>query len=344
MPKRIRAPKGTGSLRRRADGTWEKRLSLRRSDGTRYQFSVYGSTAAEAEQKAVTFLLEKSAVPKTSVKLEAHIKAWLKRKKDQCLVGMRAGATYLLYEQITRKHIVPHIGRFELQSISKNTVLQLRDGLIEKGVRPPTVDKALRILKTALYDAVERGLIDENPVARVRLSKVHSKPKNGYAEDEVIRFLNAALMHSRYYALYLLALCAGLRQGELFGLDWKDINLNTGSIYVRRALRFDSEGKLEIGPPKMGSTGVVIIPPEAMEALRDMPGPHVGLVFTAPGGGYLRKEILEARVSPVAEESRVAEDHFSRTASQRQQSFTKCWGEFVSTERTWKMEILAHAS
>ena len=64
-----------------------------------------------------------------------------------------------------------------------------------------------------------------------------------------MRALLEAAQGTRNEALYVLALHTGLRQGELLGLRWADIDLEAGKLSVRRSLKIADHG-LEFGPPK----------------------------------------------------------------------------------------------
>jgi len=50
-------------------------------------------------------------------------------------------------------------------------------------------------------------------------------------------------------ALYALAITTGLRQGELFGLRWEDVDLEAGRLSVRQTLTTPKGGR-KLGPPK----------------------------------------------------------------------------------------------
>jgi integrase len=62
-----------------------------------------------------------------------------------------------------------------------------------------------------------------------------------------VRALLDAARGTRNEALYVVALHTGLRQGELLGLKWSD--LDGGKLSVRRALKIADHG-LDFGPPK----------------------------------------------------------------------------------------------
>ena len=67
--------------------------------------------------------------------------------------------------------------------------------------------------------------------------------------DEARAFLAAAASH-RLNARWVVGLSLGLRQGEALGLQWSDVNLDTGVLHVQRSLRRQPNGSLALAPPK----------------------------------------------------------------------------------------------
>ena len=73
----------------------------------------------------------------------------------------------------------------------------------------------------------------------------------------------------RLYALYVLALCLGLRRGELLGLRWKDIDMSVGTLEVTHSLQRVG-GTLRLVPPKTeDSARTIPLPSICQQALLD---------------------------------------------------------------------------
>ncbi len=125
---------------------------------------------------------------------------------------------------------------------------------------------------------------------------------------EAREFLDAARA-DRLHALYELALRTGLRKGELLGLHWEDLDLNSGTATIRRSLQRTSTGGLIQLPTKTrASERRIALPAEGLQSLkkhkerqykeRETPGPgwaDSGLVFTTPTGGPLDPANLTRR-------------------------------------------------
>jgi len=110
----------------------------------------------------------------------------------------------------------------------------------------------------------------------------------------------------------------GLRQGELFGLQWADVNLQTGMLAVRRTL-IEVGGKLSFGPPKSKSgTRAIRLPAVAVEALTThraemMRDGFAGasVVFCDTKGGPLRRSnFLRKYFKPLLERAGVPDVRF----------------------------------
>jgi integrase len=80
------------------------------------------------------------------------------------------------------------------------------------------------VLRNALQTAVREEAISRNVAKLVKVTTPRYKVNRGLTVDQARDVLKSA-QGERLYALYVLALCLGLRRGELFGLRWDDINL-----------------------------------------------------------------------------------------------------------------------
>jgi integrase len=89
--------------------------------------------------------------------------------------------------------------------------------------------------------------------------------------EEIIRFLEVSKDYEdRNYALYYLAIVTGMRQGELLGLKWKNVDLDKGIIKVNQNLKRLPNGKLVFGKPKTKtSIRSITIGRETIEVLKE---------------------------------------------------------------------------
>jgi integrase len=127
--------------------------------------------------------------------------------------------------------------------------------------------------------------------------------KTAVTPDQAWALLKGAAGH-RLEALFVLAVNSGLRQGELFGLQWRDVDLTEKQVRVRHSLE-ELDGKLRLKEPKSDkSRRTVDLPASASEALaghrkRMLAEGHYAPdqpVFCDTDGGWLRKSNFIRRV------------------------------------------------
>src|SRR6516165_11470677 len=89
-------------------------------------------------------------------------------------------------------------------------------------------------------------------------------------EEQVKLFLAEAKRSSLYYPLYLAALTTGMRQGELLGLRWQDIDLALGDARITQTF-YRLGGRLIFKAPKTEKARrAVALPPVLLEALESL--------------------------------------------------------------------------
>ncbi len=116
-------------------------------------------------------------------------------------------------------------------------------------------------------------------------------------EDGVRVFLEAA-RQTPYYALFYLALFSGMRRSELLALQWGDVDLDLGQVFVTRTLHHLRDGSTVFRTPKTAKgRRLIALPPSASLMLREhrekqeidrlflgQSSQNSDLVFSRPGG------------------------------------------------------------
>jgi integrase len=136
------------------------------------------------------------------------------------------------YERELRLHVVPTLGHLRMTEIRPKDVQRLVDGLVAAGLAPASVDAAVTPLRAMCRRAAARGEIRSNPTLRIEKPAVRCKQKRVVAPEVATAML--AALPAKERALWATAFYAGLRRGELVGLNREDIDLATGVIHVRR--------------------------------------------------------------------------------------------------------------
>ena len=191
-----------------------------------------------------------------------YLDAWL---KDSLKNTVRQ-RTYERYESIARVHIKPALGRVKLKALTPAHVRNLYRKKLDAGLAPRTVNYIHTTLHKALKNAVTDGLIPRNPSDAVKPPRP-AKPEIRPLTQDQARSLLASAKVDRFYALYVLALHCGLREGELLGLQWDDVDLNAGKLSVRRTLSEIRTGH-KFERPKNGKGRSVKLSQRALESLR----------------------------------------------------------------------------
>jgi integrase len=179
-----------------------------------------------------------------------------------------AHRTYHNYLSQIRNHIVPRIGKKKLKALKLEDAEGLYRSMAASGLSPATVRYVHAVLRRALNQAFVRGLVPRNVAEGASLPRANQQEIEAFTLEEVRRFLRAA-KHDRLEALYVLAITCGLRQGELLGLRWEDVDLEGGGLTVRRQVQRSRDGSGMIsGPTKNKKSRTIRLGRVAIEALK----------------------------------------------------------------------------
>ncbi len=140
--------------------------------------------------------------------------------------------TYESYERLVHKHLVPTLGRLKLKNLTPAHVRGLYREKLGSGLSATSVQRIHALLHKALKQAVNDGLIPRNATEAAKAPRQSRKEIQALPLKQARAFLQAAMSDS-LVALYLLAIHTGLRQGELLGLKWEDVDLRTETLQVR---------------------------------------------------------------------------------------------------------------
>jgi integrase len=231
--RRRRAP-GEGSLTKRKDGIWAGMIDLGWQDGKRKRKFVYARTRAEAARKmadAQRDLREGRLIADERTTVEHYLRAWL-----EMIEPTIAPSTHKRYGQLLRLHAYPNIGKLRLTKLEPTHLARLYARRIKAGLSPTTVLQLHRVLHHALKDAHRQGLAPRNVADLVTPPAKDEYEFITLSPEQTRRFLKA-VKGGRLEALYVVALTTGMREGELLGLRWADLDLDQGALYLTRRLK-----------------------------------------------------------------------------------------------------------
>jgi integrase len=233
--KRTRQPNGRSSIYFGKDGKWHGRVTVGvRDDGTPDRRHVERKTRAE-----VTFAvreLEKQREAKTVRKPGKAwtVKAWLTHWIENVAPLAVNDNTMVGYGVAVRKHLIPGLGAHRLDRLKPEHIEVFYAKMQAAGSKPATAHQVHRTFRAALNEAVRRGHLGKNPVLLAKAPKTGEYDVEPYSVHEVQRLLKAAGRH-RNSARWAVALALGLRQGEVLGMKWEDVDLEGGFLVVRRS-------------------------------------------------------------------------------------------------------------
>lgn len=245
MSKKTRRTSGTGSMfkwmkKNPATGEleqvgWCAIADLGFVDGKRSRKTLYGKTQREVADRLTDTLRDhhRGVLPKGGkLSVEQWLTTWLRRIES----SVRA-RTFEHYTGIVRLHLVPAIGGRQLAKLSPSEVEAMLSAHIKTGMSPRSAHHVRAVLRNALRAAERDGLVSRNVASLARPPRIVKEEMKTLKPAQVESFLEA-LHGDRLAALYVVTLGLGLRQGEVLGLRWQDIDLDAGTLAVRHSLQW----------------------------------------------------------------------------------------------------------
>ena len=267
---------GEGTVRLRKDGRWEGRVVIGYDDkGNPKTKSVLAHTKGECVEK-LEKLKEECGRTAEKLKPDMPFGEWIDFWYQYFSSPKLRPTTQATYENRIYGHIIPSIGKIPISKLTQNDLQQFyaklkRTGrkvnveLKGTGVSDRMVRSCHALCRSSLEKAVEEGLITRNPSIGCKLPPKKNGEMKVLTQNEIVRLLNQAYDEG-YYEMFLLELTTGMRRGEILGLKWRDLNLETGELNIKRQLT--TKG---ISVPKTKSSiRTILLPPDMLDLLREM--------------------------------------------------------------------------
>jgi integrase len=196
--------------------------------------------------------------------LGQYLHDWLQTIKPPTLEY----STWRGYEQYVRLHLAPTLGRIKVAKLTPQHLQQLYADKLTEGRSSTTVHHLHACIHKALEDGLRFGLVQRNVADLVRAPPMRKSAMRAYTPEQV------------------RTLTSGMREGELLGLQWCDVNLETGLVHIQGTLKVAAAGKRALGKPKTsGSRRKIVLTATAVEALRahrvrqDAARQHMGIAW-----------------------------------------------------------------
>ncbi|MGK3091245.1 tyrosine-type recombinase/integrase [Streptomyces sp. WAC01490] len=229
-----RQPNGASSIYLGKDGRWHGRVTVGvKDDGTPDRRHVSRKTRTEVTK--VVRELERQR--DTGVVRKAGqwwtVKTWLTHWVENIAAAHVSENTIDGYRVAVYHHLIPGLGAHRLEKLQPEHLERFYKKMQDSGSSAGTAHQAHRTLRTALNEAVRRQHLTTNPSSIAKAPKVEEEEVEPYTVEEVQHLLAEAAKH-RNTARWVIALALGLRQGEVLGMQWDDVDFELGVIRVRR--------------------------------------------------------------------------------------------------------------
>lgn len=258
----LRRDNGSGERPyRQRDGRWRSRYTL--PDGR--QRAVYSRISARdcaAKRDAALRELSKGLLGDPRQLFGDYLERWLL----DVAAGRLRVRSLERYSGVIHKHIVPALGQLELGRVTPQHIAAFY-AEVSTRLSPASIQLLHAALHGALKQAVRWQLIARNPADGVDLPRRSAPSMRALSPDEA-RLLLEAAVGTPLEPLWVLAIATGMRQGELLGLVWRDIDWSARRLYVRHSLSRHGR-RWWLGEPKtQGSRRAIELTAPTLELLR----------------------------------------------------------------------------
>jgi integrase len=202
-------------------------------------------------------------IPVGTEKVGTFLLRWLEATKPTI-----RPRTWQRYEEYVRLHAVPTLGRLRLVNLAPHHLQLLYSERLAAGFSPQTVVHLHRMLHRALGQAVRWGAVARNVTELVDPPRVGWKEMRALSPAEARRLLGAAA-GTPLEAVYTIAVTTGMREGELLGLRWRDVDLDERKLHVVGSLQnIAGEGWKIVEPKTARSRRLVVLSELGAQSLR----------------------------------------------------------------------------
>ncbi|MFG2778242.1 tyrosine-type recombinase/integrase [Streptomyces prunicolor] len=233
-PQSSRQPNGASSIYFGKDGRWHGRVTVGvKDDGTPDRRHVGRKTRAEVTKAVRELEKQRDSTGVRKAGQTWTVETWLTHWVENIAAPNVGENTIDGYRVAVYHHLIPGLGAHRLEKLEPEHLECLYRKMQANGSSAGTAHQAHRTVKTALNEAVRRRHLTINPASVAKAPKVEEEEVEPYTLEEVQHLL-AEATKVRNTARWVIALALGLRQGEVLGLKWEDVDFEVGVILVRR--------------------------------------------------------------------------------------------------------------
>ncbi len=268
---------------RYTDPLTRKRRRCRRTTGP-------GTTKREATELAHRWKLELETPPPPPEQRRnrAAFSGFAKHWYDLHVVPNLKHSTRRSYEQIIRIHLVAFFGDRDMRAITAEQIEAYKAEKL-KTLNPKTVNNHLGVLSRMLRSAEEWDYLERSPFRKVSLLRTADDEMLFWDREQSDAFLaKAAEIEPLYHPFFLTGFRTGMRIGEIFALEWGDLDFIKKRIHVRRNY---THGQLTT--PKNWQQRRVPMSDQLAVVLRDHRHMRGKLVFCREDGSYINRDVVK---------------------------------------------------
>lgn len=210
------------------------RVAVTMADGQRVWRRCRTKRAAEAKRRELVDDRELEIDPSRQT-LAAYLRSWIAELTDARNRRIRP-TTLRHYASIVEGHIIPGLDPRDRLPLSRLNERRIQAWLDASDGSARSLHHYRAVLRRALNVAVRRRHLARNPALGVELPEPDSDVGKPLTLDEAKRLLEGT-QDDRLGVLWRLALVTGLRQAELLGLGWEDLDLEAGTLTVRAQIQ-----------------------------------------------------------------------------------------------------------
>lgn len=230
---------GEGTIYKRSNGTYLAQVTIegKRVSKTfklRKDAQDWITTISGQVRQGLTYNSARTTV-------EELIQEWLELKATKLRT-----ATQESYRRAARLYIIPALGRLKLQEVTAARIQKFYADLDKRGIGKRTIENTHIVFYGFLKHAHHLGLVAQNWAEFVEVPRPGKTEMQVWDESQVSQFLQFVNADP----FYRLAFATGMRRGELIGLQWKDIDWETGMLHVRRQVYRPEGGGFFFQTPK----------------------------------------------------------------------------------------------
>ena len=235
-------------------GVWVGQITIGYDEnGKQIRKNATGKTRSEVIVKLAPYMREGKQIEEVPEvgKVREHMMNWLLTYKRR----MVSSRTFEKYIRMAKLHILPVIGDFSINNVTKDLIQKLLGDMIDKTYMPDTVNFVKHEICQYFEYCMEEGLIVKNPAANIKVQARRTakeepeEPEYKAIPEEIREQFLAVINTNRFFKPFcLVGICAGLRPGETLALRWKDFDDKKKVLSIRRAqtveTKFDGEGNI----------------------------------------------------------------------------------------------------